>query len=66
MTDKANDLVISYTVTGQGQQLNHETLQTALDSGYRVVDVVPTANTVGGVVITVLVSKPDVESLYQD
>ena len=72
MADKANDLVISYTVDSQGNLGNYEPLQNALESGYRVVDMFTDAtgagghsNQIGSVTVTVLLSAPSVEMVYQ-
>ena len=48
MADKATDLVISYSVHYDGSVHGNESLEKALAEGYRVVDVISTAATLGG------------------
>jgi hypothetical protein len=69
---KANDLVISYLVHhADVDEKAHRQLQEALEAGYRVVDLLSTAATVGGtcsghgsVVVTAYLTKDIAGSVY--
>jgi hypothetical protein len=63
MEKKTDDLVVSYVVTPNGNVLNYDALTTALENGYRVIDVITNSMSVGGggnsigdVVVTVILN----------
>jgi len=73
MANKSVDLVISYIVnSGQVDARSYKPLQDALEEGYRVLDILPTAAMAGGsasfgtVVVTVLLTMTGQGSAYGD